>query len=68
MSKLQEAFKEPVYNADTLGWVGDAIEAQAFGYLAIRSILGMPLSYPSTPGVQSPQTGGRFYMPTKNLA
>lgn len=68
MSKLQEAFKEPVYNADTLGWVGDAIEAQAFGYLAIRSILGMPLSYPSTTGVQSPQTGGRFYMPTKNLA
>jgi anhydro-N-acetylmuramic acid kinase len=44
--------------ADSLGWSSDAIEAQAFGFLAARGLKGLPLSYPSTTGVPIPMTGG----------
>jgi anhydro-N-acetylmuramic acid kinase len=44
--------------ADALGWSADAIEAQAFGFLAARGLKGLPLSYPATTGVPLPMTGG----------
>jgi anhydro-N-acetylmuramic acid kinase len=44
--------------ADGLGWSSDAIEAQAFGFLAARGLKGLPLSYPATTGVPIPMTGG----------
>jgi anhydro-N-acetylmuramic acid kinase len=53
--KLQPA---PVESADALGWSSDAIEAQAFGFLAARGLKGLPLSYPATTGVPLPMTGG----------
>ena len=37
---------------------GDFIESQAFGYLAIRSFLKLPISFPSTTGCKEPCTGG----------
>ena len=37
---------------------GDALEAQAFAYLAVRSVKGLPLSVPSTTGVRAPMRGG----------
>ncbi len=40
---------------------GDALEAQAFAYLAVRSLAGLPLSLPSTTGVPRPTTGGRLF-------
>ena len=40
---------------------GDVLEAQAFGFLAVRSYLGMPLSLPETTGVKRLVTGGAFY-------
>jgi len=43
---------------EQVGWDGDALEAQAFAYLAVRSLRGLPLSYPGTTGVPAPQTGG----------
>lgn len=46
---------------EAVGWNGDAIEAQAFAYLAVRSIAGLPLSLPSTTGVPRPTTGGRLF-------
>jgi anhydro-N-acetylmuramic acid kinase len=52
-----------VETADTLGWSGDAMEAQAFGYLAARGLMGLPLSYPSTTGVPMPMTGGVLSSP-----
>ena len=42
---------------------GDVIEAQTFGYLAIRSVKGLPLSLPGTTGVPQPLTGGRLNLP-----
>jgi anhydro-N-acetylmuramic acid kinase len=49
--------------ADVLGWSSDAIEAQAFGFLAARGLKGLPLSYPATTGVPIPMTGGIIARP-----
>jgi anhydro-N-acetylmuramic acid kinase len=49
--------------ADGLGWSADAIEAQAFGFLAARGLKGLPLSYPATTGVPIPMTGGVIARP-----
>lgn len=58
MEMLQAHLDAPVDNVDTLGWNGDAFEAQAFAWLGVRSLLGLPLSLPTTTGVSSPMTGG----------
>jgi anhydro-N-acetylmuramic acid kinase len=58
--KLEPATVEA---ADALGWSGDAIEAQAFGFLAARGLKGLPLSYPATTGVPMPMTGGLIARP-----
>lgn len=50
-----------VLTAEECGWDGDALEAQAFGYLAVRSLRGLPLTLPSTTGVKQAVTGGAFY-------
>jgi anhydro-N-acetylmuramic acid kinase len=52
-----------VESADVLGWSADAIEAQAFGFLAARSMQGLPLSYPTTTGVPAPMSGGVLVRP-----
>jgi anhydro-N-acetylmuramic acid kinase len=49
--------------AEALGWSADAIEAQAFGFLAARGLKGLPLSYPATTGVPIPMTGGIIARP-----
>jgi len=46
---------------EAVGWAGDALEAQAFAYLAVRSMLGLPLSLSSTTGVPRPMPGGRLF-------
>ena len=48
---------------ESVGWQGDALEAQAFGYLAVRSRRGLPLGLPRTTGVPRPLTGGVFHPP-----
>jgi anhydro-N-acetylmuramic acid kinase len=59
MRMLREKLRPaPVEAADALGWSTDAIEAQAFGFLAARGLKGLPLSYPATTGVPIPMTGG----------
>ena len=49
--------------AEALGGSADAIEAQAFGFLAARGLKGLPLSYPATTGVPIPMTGGVIARP-----
>ncbi len=46
---------------ETLGWFGDAIEAQAFAYLAVRSIKRLALTLPTTTGTNKAVTGGALY-------
>jgi anhydro-N-acetylmuramic acid kinase len=45
------------------GWHGDALEAQAFAWLAVRHLKGLPLSWPETTGVAAPCPGGRLVRP-----
>lgn len=45
--------------AEAMGWSGDAIEAQCFAFLAVRSLRGLPISFPTTTGVAAPICGGR---------
>ena len=47
-------------NIDKYGFNGDFIESQAFGYLAIRSFLNLPISFPSTTGCKKPTLGGKI--------
>jgi len=61
MERLAKRLPVPVSSIDTKDHDGDALEAQAFAFLAVRSLLGLPLSYPSTTGVTLPVTGGAFY-------
>ena len=46
---------------DEYGVDGDFVESQAFAYLAIRSYLKIPISFPSTTGVSKPCTGGVIF-------
>lgn len=52
-----------VETADSVGWNADALEAQAFAYLAVRSLRGLPLTFPATTGVQRPMPGGVLTKP-----
>lgn len=58
MAGLQHALQVPVDPVESVGWDGDALEAQAFAFLAVRSLYGLPLSLPTTTGVPHPMTGG----------
>lgn len=50
-----------VHPVEALGWTGDALEAQAFGFLAMRSLKGLALSLPTTTGALRPVTGGAYH-------
>jgi anhydro-N-acetylmuramic acid kinase len=57
---LGERASCPVRRAEDFGWDSQAIEAQAFAYLAVRSAKGLPLTFPGTTGVREPATGGKL--------
>ncbi len=61
MQQLQRHINTPILPIDEMGLNGDAIEAEAFAYLAVRSIRGLPISFYTTTGVPEPMTGGRFH-------
>lgn len=67
MSMLNKRLQGGVLPAEDLGWRGDDIEAEAFAYLAVRSLRGMPLSLPGTTGVPEPMPGGRLHRAGKVL-
>lgn len=58
MAALARALPGTVAPVETARWNGDGLEAQAFAYLAVRSLRGLPLSYPGTTGVERPTAGG----------
>ncbi|WP_102866777.1 anhydro-N-acetylmuramic acid kinase [Pseudovibrio exalbescens] len=64
---MRELCKRTQTNAtpvETYGWRGDAIEAECFAFLAVRTARELPLSYPLTTGVPAPCAGGKLYKPT----
>jgi anhydro-N-acetylmuramic acid kinase len=61
MDQLKARVNAPMLKAEDAGWDGDAMEAEGFAYLAVRSKKGLPLSLPTTTGVAQPMTGGKFH-------
>ncbi|MEE8333422.1 MAG: anhydro-N-acetylmuramic acid kinase [Alphaproteobacteria bacterium] len=62
MDGLRVRLGGPVDPVEAVGWQGDALEAQAFAYLAVRSLDALPLTFPGTTGVGAPTTGGRLFV------
>ena len=58
MAALGEALNAPVEPVEAAGWRGDALEAEAFAYMAVRRLRGLPTSLPSTTGCHGPTVGG----------
>ena len=52
-----------VQPAEAVGWRGDLIEAEAFAFLAARTRLGLPISWPGTTGAPEPLVGGQIVEP-----
>ncbi|MBN7778608.1 anhydro-N-acetylmuramic acid kinase [Nitratireductor aquimarinus] len=46
--------------AETVGWRGDAIEAECFAFLAVRVLRDLPISFPTTTGAPEPLRGGKI--------
>lgn len=58
MSMIAGRVENAVVPAEAAGLDGDSLEAEAWAYLAVRSLRGLPLSFPGTTGVPAPQSGG----------
>ncbi len=65
MRMIAERSAIPTAPVEKVNWQGDMLEAEAFGYLAVRSVRGLPLSLPSTTGVREPVSGGVLFNPSK---
>lgn len=64
MRMLAEALSPvAVMRAVDLGWNADALEAQAFAHLAVRTLEALPITFPGTTGVAAPATGGVLAWP-----
>lgn len=63
MWMLREHLVAEVKTAEAVGWNSDAIEAQAFAYLAVRSKWELPISFPATTGVKKAMSGGVLALP-----
>lgn len=68
LRELARRCEAPVVVADDLGWSSTLMEAQAFAYLAVRSLRGLPLSFPSTTGAREAVTGGVYVSPKGKAA
>ncbi len=63
MAALARRTNARVEPAEARGWSSDAMEAQAFAYLAVRSLRGLPLTFPTTTGVARSMSGGVLELP-----
>ncbi len=63
LEMLRRRLEAEVATADSVGLSADALEAQAFAVLAVRSLKGLPLTYPGTTGAPRPMTGGVLARP-----
>ena len=54
-----------IETAAEFGWDKNTLSAWGYGFLAVRSLFGLPISYPATTGVSEPVSGGLMHMPEK---
>ena len=67
MAMLDMHCDAEILSAEGVGWDGDMLEAQAFAYLAVRTLKGLPISFLETTGAPRPMTGGRIAYPSSSL-
>jgi anhydro-N-acetylmuramic acid kinase len=58
LAMLRRYLGNNVQTAEDVNWRGDDLEAEAFAFLAVRSLRNLPLSLPTTTGAPRPMTGG----------
>ncbi|HVZ14647.1 MAG TPA: anhydro-N-acetylmuramic acid kinase, partial [Bauldia sp.] len=63
MASLAADTRIPLESAAALDWSPDFLEAEAFAFLAVRSLRGLPLTFPGTTGVAQPLPGGVIVRP-----
>lgn len=63
---MREAFSAEMVNSMQVGINPDTMEAQSFAFLAVRSLFGLPLTFPQTTGVKEDLSGGRVFYPKGN--
>lgn len=63
MAMLASVVDGEVKSAEDVGWNGDSVEAEAWAYLAVRSVEGLPITFPGTTGVSAPEKGGILCRP-----
>ncbi len=63
MGMIAGLVEEAVVPAEAVGFDGDSIEAEAWAYMAVRCLKGLPITFPGTTGVSTPMTGGILASP-----
>ena len=58
ISLIKKKINNKIFMIDELNIDGDFIESQAFAFLAIRSFLNLPISFPTTTNCKNPCVGG----------
>ena len=58
---LRQHLKAPVQTAQEIGWDAMCLDAQSFAFLAVRSLFGLPITFPTTTGVEFPLSGGKIW-------
>nr|WP_281436275.1 anhydro-N-acetylmuramic acid kinase [Ciceribacter sp. L1K22] len=65
LAEMASRHDAQVLTAEEAGFDGDAMEAEAWAYLSVRSLAGLPLTFPGTTGVARPMTGGVLARPIR---
>ncbi|VFU10412.1 Anhydro-N-acetylmuramic acid kinase [Methylocella tundrae] len=65
MAELSARLPCRVADADAFGWSIDAMEAQAFAYMAVRRQKNLPITFPQTTGIDAPLAGGLIARPVR---
>lgn len=63
MRDLRDLLQASVIKAEDVGMNGDSMEAEAWAYLAVRCLRGLPITFPGTTGVPQPLSGGLVARP-----
>ena len=67
MAEIAGRVEHALAPAEAIGLNGDSVEAEAWAYLAVRSLSGLPITFPGTTGVAEPLTGGLLAEPKSGL-
>jgi anhydro-N-acetylmuramic acid kinase len=58
MGMIAGRVENAVVPAEAVALDGDTVEAEAWAYLAVRALAGLPITFPGTTGVRQPLSGG----------